>query len=312
MKARLLKILREADGFAVSQKIMLAQLGCREVELAAVITELNGQGYDIRGVSDGYQLVRSPDTPWPWEFSGRQERIHYLAEVGSTMDVARDLAAAGCPDLTVVVAGIQTRGRGRMDRSWYSDDGGLYFTLVTRPAVSPEEGFQVNFMACAALVRTLRRLAAIPAEGKWPNDILCDGRKLAGMLSEMDAPTGMINYVNIGIGVNLNNCPAERESRAVSLKELTGRRFSRREVLQGFLASFEADYSAGDFGGAVLRWKGCAGSLNREVTVVTRRETVRGTAEDVDRDGALLLRLPDGKRRKVIYGDCFYSGSDKG
>jgi BirA family transcriptional regulator, biotin operon repressor / biotin---[acetyl-CoA-carboxylase] ligase len=236
----------------------------------------------------------------------QKENVHYFPRTGSTMEVAREMAESGCSDLSVVVAGVQTKGRGRLDRSWLSDEGGLYFTMVTRPNLPPVDGFKVNFMASMALVKTLRRLCKIDVTVKWPNDILAEDKKLSGMLSEMGASEEMLNYVNVGIGVNVNNDPTDRESQATSLKILTGRTFSRKEILSAFLDAFGQDFAEQDFSGAIARWKEHAGSLNREVTVVTRQETVRGVAEDVDDDGALMVRLSDGTTRKIVYGDCFY------
>lgn len=252
------------------------------------------------------EIKTHPDECWASAFPDRPGQIHYFSETGSTMDVAREMAETGCPDLTVVVAGIQTKGRGRMDRSWLSDDGGLYFTMVTRPKLAPADGFKVNFMASMALVKTVRRLCKIDVTVKWPNDILAGDKKLSGMLSEMGTVDDTLYYVNVGIGLNVNNDPTPREPKATSLKKLCGQRFSRVEILRGFLDAFEADFSRQNFNDAISRWKEHAGSLNREVTVVTRQETVCGMAEDVDDDGALIVRLADGTTRRIVYGDCFY------
>ncbi len=283
-------------------------LGCDPEAVTRAVVELNQQGYQINDDRGRWRLAFSPDTPFPFEFPGRLERMHYQPQASSTMDIARQMANAGCPHLTVIVTGIQTRGRGRLDRTWSSDEGGLYFTIVLRPReVRPAEAVKFNFMASLALVETLHEEYRIDARVKWPNDLMAGDRKLSGMLSEIDVVGDTINYLNIGIGVNVNNDPTAVEPRAVSVKSLTGRAYSRTRMLGLFLDRFEANLLARpDFAAVITGWKKHAGSLNREVTVVTLKEKLRGFAEDVDDRGSLVLRFADGTRRSICCGDCFY------
>ena len=134
MKGRILNILRAESGI-VSGETISSVLGISRVSIWKHIHKLLEAGYDIRSAPTGYQLVNSPDVLYPWEFPEREKNIHYYAEVSSTMDIARDLARKGCPSFTVVIGGSQTKGRGRLKRSWLSDEGGLYFTVVTRPDI---------------------------------------------------------------------------------------------------------------------------------------------------------------------------------
>ena len=271
------------------------------------VSELEEQGYRIDNTRNHWRLIFAPDIPFPYEFPGRQNRIHYFPRVSSTMDLARETARRGCADLTVIIAGLQTKGRGRMDRIWASDEGGLYFTLIIKPQTHPAEAIKFNFLAALSLVTVLREECRIDARVKWPNDIMVDNGKLSGMLSEMDATADVIHFVNIGIGININNNPALIEPRAVSIRSLTGHMYSRTRLLGLFLDRFEAALQAQtDFSAIIAQWKKYAGSLNREVTVVTLKETLTGFAEDVDDRGALILRLADGTCRNVCYGDCFY------
>ena len=310
IKAGLLALLRDLDHRDAGRAIddLVACLACGAAELESAAQALIRLGYGIDRRDGRWRLTSAPDIPWPWEFLGRQGRMHYFPETTSTMDEARRLAEAGCPHLTVAVAGIQTRGRGRMDRVWSSDEGGLYFTVVLRPRDVPAvQAVKFNFMASLALVETLGQECGIDARVKWPNDLMAGERKLSGMLSEMETDGDVIDYVNIGIGLNVNNNPAVVEPRAVSLRSLTGRAFSRPEILGRFLDRFEAALLAHpDFTAVMAAWKTHAGSLNREVEVVTLKERLRGFAEDVDGQGALVLRLADGSRRTICCGDCFY------
>jgi BirA family transcriptional regulator, biotin operon repressor / biotin---[acetyl-CoA-carboxylase] ligase len=171
----------------------------------------------------GYELTESPDIPFSWEFPTFEDRIHYFPEVDSTMDVARDLARKGADHLSVVIADRQIKGRGRLRRQWFSDSGGLYFTTIVRPVIAPAMSFKISFSASLALVRILRQLYRVDAKVKWPNDILVDDKKLSGMLSEMETEADLVSYINIGLGINVNNDPRMTEPNATSLKILLNR-----------------------------------------------------------------------------------------
>jgi BirA family biotin operon repressor/biotin-[acetyl-CoA-carboxylase] ligase len=223
------------------------------------------------------------------------------------METARDLARQGCPHFTVVVAGRQTRGRGRLQRAWQSAAGGLYFTLVLRPEMPPGWIFRINFAASLVLAEVLDERYGIDARLKWPNDVLVGDRKICGMLSEMEAEPDAVHYVNIGMGVNVNNDPTPAEAGATSLCLLLSRRVPRKQLLADILERLE-ERLQGSLEGVIETWKGRTVTLNRWVRVVTGRETHEGLAVDVAEDGALVLRLADGSHRRVIYGDCFHSG----
>jgi BirA family biotin operon repressor/biotin-[acetyl-CoA-carboxylase] ligase len=157
------------------------------------------------------------------------------------------------------------------------------------------------------MTRVLRDRYGIDAKAKWPNDILVDEKKLLGLLSEMEISADMVAYINIGMGINVNNDPTPAEPRAVSLAGLLGRKVSRKSLVAAFLDEFEGRMARVDYDTVVEEWKTVAMTLGRRVRVVTATtETLEGRAADVDRDGALILERPDGTRQKVIYGDCFF------
>ena len=188
MKAQILEILRSRSG-VVSGEELSAALGISRASIWKHIHKLQEFGYQILSTSGGYRLVSSPDILFPWEYPGDAANILYFPEVTSTMDIAKDLARKNCPDLTVVIAGRQTKGRGRLKRRWLSDDGGLYFTMVLRPSISVQWSFRVNFLASLTLARVIREMLQIDAKVKWPNDILVDDLKISGMLSESMSTT---------------------------------------------------------------------------------------------------------------------------
>jgi BirA family biotin operon repressor/biotin-[acetyl-CoA-carboxylase] ligase len=304
-KGQLLKELRSL-GDIVSGEQLSATLGISRVSVWKHIHKLQELGYHILTTPNGYRLIDSPDIPFPWEFSDRGFNILYYPEVTSTMDRAKDLARKNCPDYTVVVAGRQTKGRGRLKRQWLSDDGGLYFTMVLRPDIPVLLSSRVNFLASLTLARVLRELFQIDAAVKWPNDILVDGRKISGMLSELEAETDRILFISIGMGINVNNDPSVAEPGASSLKKITGREISKKMLLARFLAEFEKRLRKAEFENVISEWKKYTVTLNRRVKIVTHKEVSEGLAVDVEEDGALVLELADGTRKKIVYGDCFH------
>jgi BirA family biotin operon repressor/biotin-[acetyl-CoA-carboxylase] ligase len=215
------------------------------------------------------------------------------------------MARSGCPHLTVVVAGRQQKGRGRLRRVWLSSEGGLYFTMVIRPEIPTALTSRVNFFAALILAQTLQKMFQIDAKVKWPNDILIGGKKLSGMLSEMEAEADMVTFVNVGLGINVNNDPTPSEPGAVSLKKILGRDISRTRLLAEFLDEFEKRYNVDALHNVIAEWKKYTMTLDQRVRIVTTRETTEGLAVDVDENGALILELADGNRKTVICGDCF-------
>jgi BirA family biotin operon repressor/biotin-[acetyl-CoA-carboxylase] ligase len=214
--------------------------------------------------------------------------------------------------MTTVVAGLQKKGRGRLQRPWVSDAGGLYFTVVTRPEVGPQQSGRANIAASVALARVVADTCRIAARVKWPNDILVNGRKLAGLLAEMDAEADRVAFVNIGIGINVNNEPPPLDTGAVSLRGLTGAPVSRKALLGEFLERFEARLRSGLGPELIEEWKAINATLGRRVRVATARQNVEGRAVDVDENGALVLEAEDGSRQRIFYGDCFHVGIGKG
>jgi BirA family biotin operon repressor/biotin-[acetyl-CoA-carboxylase] ligase len=304
MKAHILKLLR-TSGDVVSGNALCARLGASRVAVWKHIQKLQELGYDIESGARGYRLRSSPDSLHPWEFPGREARMVYHAEAPSTMDLAKELARKGCPAFTTVVAGRQAQGRGRLRRVWSSEEGGLYFTVVLRPRIPVRWSSRVNFLASFTLAAILRQGYGVDAGLKWPNDILVGGRKLCGLLSEMESEGEQVNFINIGIGLNVNNDPPKVQPPAVSLKALLGREVPRRELLSRFLDALEQGIAAESWDRVVGDWKTCSVTLNRPVRIVTTKEETSGVAVDVDENGALLLRQSDGTMATILYGDCF-------
>lgn len=309
MKSEILYLLKAEDGVLSGERLS-EKLRISRVSIWKHIKKLQECGYEIISTAKGYELTKSPDTPFPWEFPNFKDRIHYFPEVESTMDVARNLARKGADHLSVVIADRQIKGRGRLRRQWFSERGGLYFTTILRPVIAPALSFRISFSASLALIRILRDLYSVDAKVKWPNDILVDEKKLSGMLSEMETEADLVSYINIGMGINVNNDPLVAEPNATSLKFLLNRDVSRIEVLNHFLNEFEKFLSHIESEDIISKWKECSGTLNRGVKIVTTKEQIEGVAKDVDETGALVVELSDGTVKRVIHGDCFYQSNN--
>ena len=264
----------------------------------------------IRRNDTGCRRENTPDALFPREFGEREARIHHYAELDSTMNPARSLARDHCPAFSVVIAERQTRGRGRLDRRWLSDEGGLYFTVVLRPAISPLLSARINLHTCLVMVETLREHLGVSAAVKWPNDILVQNRKLAGMLAEMEIAQDTVKFINVGLGVNVNNDPTPHEPRAVGLKQILGRSVARRPLLEAFLDRLESGFGQAGSDEVIARWKACSVTLRRRVKVVARDRVVYGLAVDMDSTGALVVRQDDGSTVTVTHGDCFHRGDN--
>jgi BirA family biotin operon repressor/biotin-[acetyl-CoA-carboxylase] ligase len=301
-------MLRAADGAPVAGTAMCARLDISRVAVWKHVHHLQDCGYAIDTTPRGYRLRSSPDALYPWEFPGREDRVVYRPETPSTMDIARDLARSGCPAFTAVVAGRQTQGRGRMRRTWVSRAGGLYVTVVLRPRIPLAWSSRVNFLASLTLARILRGRYGVDAGVKWPNDILVGGRKLCGLLSEMETEGDAVRFITIGIGMNVNNRPPDIDPPAVSLRQVLGRPVPRREILTALLDGMEARAADEPWEGVIDEWKTVSVTLGRRVRIETARETVEGDAIDVDATGALRVRTEDGDVRTVVHGDCFLAG----
>jgi len=304
MKARILKTLRTQDTI-ISGEELCAVLGVSRVSIWKHIHKLQELGYQILSTPKGYQLISSPDILFPWEFVDQGWNILYFPEVSSTMDVARDQAKKHCPDFTIVIAGRQTKGRGRLNRRWLSDNGGLYFTMVLRPPIPLQLSFKVSFLASLTLAKVIRKMLQIDAMVKWPNDILVDERKVSGMLVELEADADRVFFIALGMGINVNNDPSEAEPGASSLKKIVGRQVSRKNLLALFLKEFRYWMKKADFDHVISEWKKHTVTLGRHVRIVTQQAESEGLAVDVDKNGALVLEMANGERKKIIYGDCF-------
>lgn len=304
-KKHILKALQDYGDY-LSGEILSEQLGISRVSIWKHIRSLKEDGYVIDASARGYRLVSSPDLMLPYEFPGLEERIHYFPEIGSTMDAARELARKGAKEGTIVIAEAQAHGRGRLSREWLSPKGGIYFTLILRPRISPAYAPRINLMASVAVATTIKKLFGLNAELKWPNDVLIEDRKVCGILAEMDAEMDVINFVNVGIGINANNPVPQFVETATSLKDVLGREISRKDFLSVLLGEIERQQALLMEADLIEEWKKLSGTLNKYVRILSPGEVIVGRAIDIDTTGALILKERSGSLKKALAGDCIH------
>ena len=247
------------------------------------------------------------DSPW---------QILAFQEVGSTMEVARQLADKGHEGQVVVVADRQTSGSGRFDRPWHSPSGGLWMTVLLRPTVAPERAAWFTLASAVAVVEALA-LLGLPAGIKWPNDVLaaskaCWRKKLCGIRAEMDLNDAGLDWVSLGIGLNVCECkfPPELAPIAASLEELGGVPVRRESVMAAVLERLEENcrlLEEGEFFRVREAWLSRALGLGEEVVLRDVDGEVRGTAVGLDDDGCLLVQRAQGEKPyPVLSGDLIF------
>lgn len=239
------------------------------------------------------------------------QSVVFSREVDSTNEWAKELAVCGACEGTVVVAETQTRGRGRLGREWFSPTGGLWFSLILRPELHPAEAVKLTFVAGLAVAKVLREVFGLGAETKWPNDVLVNGRKICGILTETSITGEVVDFVVVGVGVNANLdvnkvFPESLRKAATSLENELGRKVEVEGLFRDLLERLENLYELfmrEGFNPILREWKSYAGFLGQQVEVTSPAERLTGLALDVDHEGALILRLEDGATRRVFVGD---------
>jgi len=232
-------------------------------------------------------------------------RVLYFPSLTSTMDIARQEVRQGAAEGTVIVAYKQTAGRGRLKRAWLSPEGSIALSVILYPRVAHLSS--LIMLASLAVVHSIGAVTSLRPQIKWPNDVLINGRKVCGILIESDVRGDMVNYVVIGIGININLQVAdfpEISPVATSLSEELGRQVSRLNVLRSLLVELDRLYLALSGGGSLYEeWRDNLVTLGKRVRATTGDSIHEGIAESVDRDGSLRLRGPDGSLTRIVVGD---------
>ena len=238
-----------------------------------------------------------------------------LDEAGSTNDEARERASRGAPEGTVVWARVQRAGRGRRGRSWVSPPGNLYFSVILRPACEARSVAQLSFVAALAVLDLVDGLVPDRARCKWPNDVLVDGGKVAGILLESAlGPGGRVDWVVLGIGVNLASHPGiEGPIPSASLADAGAMTLAPEEALPPVLAALarrRREWETQGFAAVRSAWLARAHGLGGPVTVANGERRLTGIFEGLDEGGALVLAQPGGERLSIAAGDVFFGDAE--
>jgi BirA family biotin operon repressor/biotin-[acetyl-CoA-carboxylase] ligase len=301
------RFYREKGG-TVSGVQLSEETGISRVAVWKHIQALKKEGVSIQSGPKGYFLADPDNLLVSTCFDPPlSQRIHYFPQVTTTMDKARELARRGVPHLTCVLAEHQTKGRGRLNREWESSPGGLWITLILTPDVPAALAYLYNFAASLCLSVTLESLFNLDVRVKWPNDLLLNGKKLAGLLSEMETRADMIRYLLLGIGLNVNNDPSSDVFEAISIRRALGHPVSRKEILAQFMGHFTLRTRHLEAADIMAAWKQRTSTIGTRVRVEIRNRTIEGVATDVDEAGTLWVKDGDNQIHSIIYGDCFHT-----
>ena len=315
--AALLTLLSENATIVISGARIAREIGVSRSTVWRWVERLRELGVRVKGQqSAGYFLEKVPDILTPDLLRKRMKgklfgkRVYHFFKTDSTNRVAMELGYAGEPEGAVILAEEQTAGRGRSGRSWHSERGaGLYVTLLLRPRLSPVQAPLLTMLAGLSAHSAIQAQTGLSAELKWPNDILMEGKKVGGILTEMHAEPTQVRFVIVGIGINTNQekFPHDIASLATSLRKESGRTHSRLELLVRLLNEFESDYNRFLREGAryvVDRFERVSSfASGKRVRVETGFETYFGTTAGLTSDGLLQVKREEGPVTMVVAGD---------
>ncbi|MCD6487049.1 MAG: biotin--[acetyl-CoA-carboxylase] ligase [Syntrophobacterales bacterium] len=274
-----------------------------------VIESSRRKGYSLRDVPE-ILLKNEIQEGLNTEIIGRKDIYHHrLAD--STNVRAKYLADEGAAEGTVIIAEEQEQGRGRRGRSWFSPEGkGIYVSIILRPGLAPSESPKLTLMAAVAVAEALLSLTSLDVRIKWPNDIMIHGRKLAGILTEISTEMDAVEYVIIGLGLNVNIpydlFPTDISDMATSIILETGRQFPRIRILKAYLEWLEKYYELfmkSGFGSVLKRWKELSDIIGRQVRIDLVNQSHTGEVLDVDENGVLVLKDLAGTLHRIFSGD---------
>lgn len=317
MRSQILNLLKQAGDNFLSGEYLAETLNVSRTAVWKHIKALKDSGYDIESVPrNGYRLLHSPDILSAEEVKNSLStkilgsEIKYFTTTDSTNNQAKKLAMQQAPDGTLVISEEQGSGRGRLSRSFFCPKyKGIWFSVILRPKFLPQEAPKCTLMAAVAVVKAVYDVTGVKVGIKWPNDILYNGKKMVGILTEMNAEMERINYIIIGIGINVNiareEMPEDIRDIAVSLSQITKNNVSRLKLLNKVLYHLEQLYIMAqrqNFAPILDEWRKYSVTLNQEIKVISVNDVTYGKAVDIDDDGALLVDI-NGQIKRVLAGD---------
>lgn len=322
-KTDILSLLRTSKDYVSGQQLC-QEFGVSRTAVWKVINQLKEEGYEIEAVTrKGYRLLSCPDVFSESEIASRittkwaGRKLFFLEETGSTNMDAKQLAEEGESHGTLVVAKKQNSGRGRRGRTWHSPEGSaVYMSLVLKPDFAPDKASMLTLVMALSVAEAITELTGLEAKIKWPNDIVVQGKKVCGILTEMSAEMDYIHYVVIGVGINTNQNQSEFEEEirqtATSLKIESGQPISGAAIIERVMFCFEKNYdifvikqNLADFKQA---YQTHLVNLNAEVKVLDPKGEYTGIARGIDETGELLVERENGEIEAVYAGEVSVRG----
>jgi BirA family biotin operon repressor/biotin-[acetyl-CoA-carboxylase] ligase len=316
INAKILDVLRSKSHTYISGEQLSQELNMSRTAVWKHVNALRALGYRVEAITSvGYKLISSPSLLLPLEIKNGLktefigQNIYWEYEINSTNTLALQLAEEQAKEGTIVVSEAQKQGRGRMGRNWISQpETGIYLSLILRPHFVPMKAPYITFISAISVVEAIEQVLGIHARIKWPNDVLLNGKKTAGILTELRAEMEEIHYAVVGIGINVHNSrfPKELRHKVTSLSLEVKEKVSRVNIVQALLQSFEKWYRIilGDEAEkAYERWRELSCTLGNRVTVNLGEKTLEGTATRLDSSGSLYIKLDSGEERQILAGD---------
>lgn len=318
LRKKLLDTFAQNPDDYISGQMLAEKLHCSRTAVWKHIEELRKEGFELEAVNrKGYRIIKTPEAVTADEirlalktkFLG--QHIHYEETVDSTQKIANRLIYEGAQEGTIVIAEEQKGGRGRMERKWHSPKfTGIWMSVILKPNIPPPKAPQLTLITAVAVVQAIEEATGLSPDIKWPNDILLNGKKITGILTEMQADADRIRSIIIGIGINVNqqeeDFPEELKSIATSLYCESGEKYDRAKLTAILLQKLEQLYMLyldKGFYPIKLLWESYALSIGKDIIARTLTDTIRGKALGITDDGVLKMEDADGKIHHVYSAD---------
>ncbi|MFB4169197.1 biotin--[acetyl-CoA-carboxylase] ligase [Virgibacillus sp. JSM 102003] len=324
---RLIELLETSDKQFVSGQLLSEKLKISRSAIWKHMKELEKDGYHIEGISrKGYRIVKFPDKvsentiQWGLGTNWLGKNIIHKTTTTTTQQLAHQAAQDNAEHGTIVIADEQTKGKGRMNRQWYSTKGkGIWMSIILRPNVLPIMAPQLTLLSATVLADAISEQTALTPKIKWPNDILINDQKTAGILTEMQAEQDQIQYVVIGLGINVNQITEDFDKdiqdKATSLHIQTGHKWNIKDFIQHVLKSFEESYDAfmeNGFPEVKQKWESYGYRIGEQIKIKTLHKEWKAEFLGIAEDGALLTKTDKDEIKKIYSGEIewFMKGED--
>ena len=320
MKTKILQYLLDANDYVSGQEIS----NNLEVSRTAIwkhIKSLREDGYEIKSVTNkGYKLILEPDLlnesqlQYGLKTYTIGKNIIHFKEIDSTNEELKRQAKTNAPDGLVCTAETQTKGKGRLSREWVSEySKGIYASILLKPQISPMEVMSITLISGLAICNSIKKVTGLDATIKWPNDVLVNNKKVCGILTEMSAQTDIVDYIIIGVGINVNNTifPDELKSKATSLFLESGKNVSRVELLKEVLYQIEiatTEFITDCTYNLLKTYKENCVTIGKTVTVIRKDKEITGIAVDLSENGALIIETEQGQKMEINSGEVTVQG----